>query len=277
MNLSYFHLMMKKSTHMHTVTRPALIVASLALLASQSLTAQYCPPDGFSLGVEPICRLAFANIDNVSPGDPSAPPNEDFTTLVAQVEQGATYTVTASGFTGGTPPDHLAANFDWDGDYTFETHVELADITGDNCDTETTGSFTVPLDAVIGFSRVRFVKTFSYYATDDGCLWGSSYGQSEDYTIQVLASTGIAKNEPGKFRIYPNPTNGEFTLVTPGELPLLDITIMDVSGPVMYQEHVIVGAGMAHGMDLRGVLPAGAYSVCVASGDRTATSRLLIQ
>lgn len=255
-----------------------MVTASLALIVGNSLSAQYCEPDGFSLGVEPICRLAFANIDNVSPGESSAPANEDFTLMVAQVQRGVTYTVTASGFTGGTPPNRLAANFDWDGDYTFETHIELADITGDNCDTESTSSFTVPMDAVIGFSRVRFVKTFSYSATDDGCLWSSSFGQSEDYTMEVVASgVGIAENAIAQFQLYPNPGNGNFTLVNTSDLPLLDITVFDVAGRIMHQEQAIVAKGAAHQMDLQGVLPAGAYSVRVGNANQYTTVRLLVQ
>lgn len=255
-----------------------MATASLALIAGNSLSAQYCEPDGFSLGVEPICRLAFANIDNVSPGTDSAPANEDFTAMVAQVQRGVTYTVTASGYTGGTPPNQLAANFDWDGDYTFETHVELANITGDNCDTESTSTFTVPMDAAIGFSRVRFVKTFSYNGSDDGCLWGSSYGQSEDYTIEVVSSgVGIAEHAPARFQLYPNPGNGNFTLVNTSDLPVLTITVFDVAGRVMHQEQANVANGATHQMDLQGSLPAGAYSVRVGNADQYATVRLLVQ
>ncbi len=270
--------MMRKITQMHPLRRSILAVASLALIAGNSLSAQYCAPDGFTLGVEPICRLAFANIDNVSPGTSSAPAHEDFTALVAQVQRGGTYTVTASGYTGGTPPNRLAANFDWDGDYSFETHVELANIVGDFCDTESTSSFTVPMDAAIGFSRVRFVKTFSYSAADNGCLWSSSFGQSEDYTIEVVDGTvGIAEDALSQFQLYPNPGNGNFTLVNTNDLPSLDITVLDLAGRVIHQEQTNVAKGASHQMELHGVLRAGAYTVRVGNADRYSTVRLLVQ
>lgn len=129
--------------------------------------------------------------------------------MVAQVERGETYTVTASGITGGTPPNRSAANFDRDGAYTFETHVELGDIVVDNCNGESYGSFTVPMDAAIGLYRVRFLRTFSYSATDNGCLWSSSYGQSDDHTIEVVSmSVGVPESALSPVKLYPDPGAG---------------------------------------------------------------------
>lgn len=254
-----------------------MLVAATAALTGDIAHAQYCAPDGFDLGVEPICRLIFADIDNSSPGTTDAPAYEDFTSMVAHLEAGATYTVIASGFTGETPPDHLAANFDWDGDYTFETHVELGDILGDNCDTETSGSFTVPMDAVIGASRVRFVKTFSYYADDDGCEWGSSYGQSEDYTVQVTPFTGIREYADRPFKVSPNPGNGDITLVNSGTGMSVDVVVLDLSGRTVHSERIASAPGTSFRMALSSVLSAGTYTVLVNSGGLRGTARLIVQ
>lgn len=264
-----------------TTTRSLLpgrhaLVAILAVSALPTL-AQYCAPDGFDLGVEPICRLVFADIDNTSPGTPSAPAYEDFTSLVAHLERGATYTVTASGYTGNTPPDHLAANFDWDGDYTFETHVELADITGDNCDTQTSGSFTVPADAMIGASRVRFVKTFSYYADDTGCQWGSSYGQAEDYTVDVALPTGIAERNSRVFTVAPNPGNGDITLGAGSDGTASDITVFDLSGRIVHRTRAVPAAGAPLRLDLSSMLSPGTYTVQVRQGGLERSARFVVQ
>lgn len=252
------------------------LVAILALSALPAL-AQYCEPDGFGLGVEPICRLVFADVDHTSPGTSDAPPYEDFTSVVAHLERGATYTVTASGYTGGTPPDHLAANFDWDGDYTFETHVELADILGDNCSTETTGSFTVPANAAIGASRVRFVKTFSYYADDTGCQWGSSYGQAEDYTVEVALSTGIADRGRRAFTVTPNPGRGDITLWGSGDGAASDITVLDLAGRIVHRERAVPAAGAPLRLDLSSILSPGTYTVQVRQGDLERSARFVVQ
>lgn len=272
---AYFQSMRTTITRSLPPGRHALV----AILAVSALPtpAQYCEPDGFSLGVEPICRLMFADIDNASPGTSSAPAYEDFTSLVAHLERGATYTVTASGYTGNTPPDHLAANFDWDGDYTFETHVELADITGDNCDTQTSGSFTVPADAAIGASRVRFVKTFSYYADDTGCQWGSSYGQAEDYTVEVALPTGIAERNSRVFTVAPNPGNGDITLWVGSDGTASDITVLDLSGRIVHRERAVPASGAPLRLDLSSTLSPGTYTVQVRQGGLERSARFVVQ
>ncbi|HEY0977293.1 MAG TPA: T9SS type A sorting domain-containing protein [Flavobacteriales bacterium] len=255
----------------------AVVSALLASAAERVHAQEYCVPDVFALGVEPICRLAFADIDNTSPGTSAAPAHEDFTAMTAHLEAGGTYSVTASGYTGGTPPNQLAANFDWDGDFIFETHVELADIVGDNCDTETTGSFTVPIDALIGTSRVRFVKTFSYDATDNGCAWFSSYGQSEDYTVEVQAASSIVERRDDLFRLLPNPSNGTFVLENRGLANVTDITVVDVSGRIVHTERATFGANARHHLDLSGRLTPGTYSAVILSTEARSVIRFIVQ
>ncbi|HEX2615945.1 MAG TPA: T9SS type A sorting domain-containing protein, partial [Flavobacteriales bacterium] len=242
------------------------------------LMAQYCEPDVFGLGTEPICHVAFADISNDSPSGTESPAYEDFTTIVAHLVPGTTYTVTIRGNTAGTPPNHLAMNFDWDLDYTFETHVELDDLAGGDCDTDASGSFTVPLNATLGNSRVRIVKTFSYGADDDGCMWYSSYGQAEDYTVNVNSTTsGIAAVDGRAFGAYPNPTTGNFTLTNNGADPVVDIRVLDMTGRLVHAERAVFAPGTGHDLQLANILSPGSYSLVALSGGVVSTVRLIVQ
>lgn len=238
--------------------------------------AQYCPPDGFGLGVEPICWLAFANVDHESPTD-GAPAYEDFTSIVADLEQGSTYVIRFTGITAGTPPNYVAANFDWDRDELFETHVEIGQITGDGCSDTLTGSFTVPADAALGLSRVRFVKTFSYNANDNGCDWSSSYGQAEDYSINVLpAGVGIADIHASAFKLYPNPSNGDMTLVNHGTGSVLDLRILDLAGRQVHAERLNAAPGTEHRLQLAGRIVPGTYHAVLHNNEAVRAVRFVV-
>lgn len=248
-----------------------------ALSAAAPALAQYCAPDVFTLGVEPICHVIFADLDHTSPSEGTAPAYEDFTALVAHVAPGVTYTVSVQGNTAGTPPNYIAANFDWDGDQLFETHVELGQLNGGNCDTEMTGEFTVPADAVIGTSRVRFVKTFSYSADDDGCAWFSSYGQAEDYTIDVSTTAGIVDLNAVPLGLFPNPNDGDFHLTNTGDSPNVEVRIMDVAGRTVHVERTVIAPGTAQPLSLSSYLSPGTYSALIASGTVTSVGRFIVR
>lgn len=256
------------------VFRKSLV--GLALLPF-ALQAQYCPPDVFGFGVEPICWVGFANVDNASPSTTSAPAYEDFTTIVAELVQGSVYTIRFTGFTDGTPPNYIAANFDWDRDSTFETHVEIGTITGDLCADTLTASFAVPADADLGLSRVRFVKTFTFNAGDTGCDWGSSYGQAEDYTINVSPAVGIVDRAAGSFKLYPNPNNGDMTVVNAGSGAWVDLRVLDIAGRQVHGERLSFARGASHELRLAGQLASGTYMTVLHDGSSVSTMRFVVR
>src|SRR5690606_16768850 len=143
----------------------------------------YCNTLAITNTVEPICNVTFAGIDNDSPSTVggSTPALEDFTNLVANVEQGGNYTISATGNTAGDFDTYITAYFDWDQDNVFETVVPLGFITNTVCGIVISAEVDVPADAALGQSRMRVVKNFNA-APIDPC--GSySYGQAEDYTV----------------------------------------------------------------------------------------------
>src|SRR5690606_14315077 len=91
----------------------------------------------------------------------STPAVEDFTSLVASVEQGGTYTISATGHTDGNFTNYITAFFDWDQDNVFETVVPLGSFVNTVCGTVISASVDVPADAALGQSRMRVVKNFS--------------------------------------------------------------------------------------------------------------------
>ncbi len=148
----------------------------------------YCTTINFITDVEPICNVTFADINNDSPSEiDGSPALEDFSAIVGHVVPGNTYTFSATGNTNGSFTTYITAFFDWDGNGTWETVVPIGSLTNDVCTTPATADVTVPVDAVVGTSRMRVVKNYNVSPTDPCATY--NYGQAEDYTIEVATGT----------------------------------------------------------------------------------------
>ncbi|NCT69201.1 MAG: hypothetical protein GXC76_16355 [Rhodanobacteraceae bacterium] len=145
----------------------------------------------FPSAVEPITRVKFTGIDNVSSADVGgSPAHEDFLGVAGgAVMAGQTYQMVVEGNTAGSFTTKVNAFVDWDRNGTFEAAetYTIGDITNS---TGTDGkqaiaNILVPTTATPGPVRLRVIKKYSSAAT--ACN-NSGYGQAEDYTLMVQAS-----------------------------------------------------------------------------------------
>ena len=156
-------------------------------IATFTVAINYCTAS--SSTVEPITKVIFAGIDNASTGTDGY---EDFTAIVAEVAEGETYTFTAEGNTGGNYKNHFTVWVDWDQNGVFDPE-ELYEVGFIENSTGADGKqvvydITVPADAASGETRMRVRKNYGNpYTSPCGT---NSFGQVEDYTVNVGGSTG---------------------------------------------------------------------------------------
>lgn len=172
------------------ITGPHIYIPAMAAWAFCSpVRAQtsHCQMTGLVFS-EPICRVIFADLDNTSPGETTAPTHEDFYHLAgATVNRGGTYQLQVTGNTDGDYTTSVYAYFDWDQDGVFETALTVGTLTNTFCTASTSAWVQVPSTAATGYTRMRILKKYGSTppSPNDGCTAGSSYGQSEDYSVYV--------------------------------------------------------------------------------------------
>ncbi len=167
----------------------------------------YCATQ-YTAETEPITYVNFAGIDNSSSELPNAPKNEYFLNIVGEVQQGQTYPMILKGFTGGAFTNHFTIFIDWNQDGDFNKTDErfaggsVTASTGLD-EKQALSNIAVPADAMLGTTRMRIIKNYNVPG-DDAC--GSySYGQSEDYLINI-GTLGINDNFiSNSIFLYPNP------------------------------------------------------------------------
>lgn len=215
----------------------------------------YCGPLTYST-VEPTTRVEFAGIANVNQpsGVGATPAHEFFLNQTAQVTTGSPYTITLDANTDGATFRHFFAVFiDWnqDGDFDetnekyFTTPETFINVLGSNGSSASpaTGTIAVPADAKPGLTRMR-VKSAFYSATGpntepnlsnfaNACVTtGSTYGQAEDYTVNVTASTaGTSNVDKNKVAVYPNPFKDLLRISDISNVK--SVSISDISGRVV--------------------------------------------
>ena len=152
----------------------------------------YCGPLDFGT-VEPITLVFGAGINNsTSAVVGGTPATEDFTAIVGEMEQGGTYTIDIAGNTDGPFIDYFVIFMDWNQNGILNDEGEVYEYTetlngSDGTDGAiVSNDIAVPADAALGETRMRVKKIYGVLDLTDPCV-GATYGQAEDYTINVSA------------------------------------------------------------------------------------------
>ena len=154
----------------------------------------YCGPLNFS-SVEPITFVQVADISNRTAASSNVP-HEDFTAIVGNVELGTSYPITFEGNTDGPYTNRFYVFVDWNQNGILNDPGEvyiipeyLVSSTGVD-GKQVFGTINVPADALLGNTRMRVKKTYGSTTYDNPCLTQTSFGQAEDYTINVQTGGG---------------------------------------------------------------------------------------
>jgi len=152
----------------------------------------YCQPI-IDFSVEPITLVEIANISNVSDAAlDGSPAVENFTDQIVEVEQNDSYAIALEGNTGGGFDNFFTVFVDWNQNGSLDDASEVYEIGSITNSTGTdgqqaTGTIEVPVDAMLGETRMRVYKNYNSSVTDP-CA-ANNFGQVEDYTVNVSEGT----------------------------------------------------------------------------------------
>jgi len=170
-----------------------------------SNTLSYCTSQGNSTADERIGRVQFGTINNASTGTAGY---ENFTAISTNATRGTSYTITITPtWTSTVYAEGYAVWIDYNQDGDFADAGELVWSRSATTATPVSGTFTIPTNAVLGSTRMRVSMKYNGIPTSCEAF---SYGQVEDYTINIVSSSKFDEVNPDdaiKITLYPNPTS----------------------------------------------------------------------
>lgn len=171
----------------------------------------HCFPS-VSYNIEPITYVGLHEIDNES-SVYSSIAYEDFTEISTELARGETYEMSFKGFTGGNFTNYFTVFIDFNEDGQFDSEEEAffteegnyVSITNSNGtdDVMATGFIHIPVETELGQKRMRVIKNYDQPILN--ACDAVSYGQIEDYTIEVVKEMSVEDQVFSEFTFYPNP------------------------------------------------------------------------
>lgn len=173
-------------------------------------TVTYCTSQGNSVADEKIGKVVFATINNTSTGGTGY---TNFTNLSTNVARGSSNTITITpSWTSTKYSEGYAVFIDYNQDGDFADSGETVFTKAASTATTATGTITIPATATLGATRMRV--SMKYNAIPTSCE-AFSYGQVEDYTVNITASAKIEEaSRTISFSLYPNPVKGDVLTIS---------------------------------------------------------------
>jgi len=223
----------------------------------------YCASKGNNVTYEWIARVQFSEMNNVT-GKNSG--YADFTSMTATVALGETLPVYyQAGFRSTKYTEHWTIWIDFNHNGTFDTDEKVSYGSSSSSDL-LTSNITIPSTALLGTTRMRV--SMKYASASTACET-FSYGEVEDYTINVLQTRTTTLSEPlmaenisdeapdFAFNVYPNPAVDEVTIELSGIEGDLMLTIYNLNGSLVYESLI----NKANNKINVGQLPKGIYLI----------------
>jgi len=205
-----------------------------------------------------------------------------YTTTNTSLAKGSSYTITVTPAIGTNigqayTDDEIAVWIDYNNDFTFSA-VERIGYVLVAAGWSNQFNFTVPTNAITGAVRMRVRISFSDAtqggAPIDPCAI-ATYGETEDYTINIIASGGAGVDDSALsyVNVYPNPTENEVTVdLTAATENVSKITLLDVTGKEV--KSLVVTENSITKFDISN-LASGLYQVVIAGSESTLTRRII--
>lgn len=156
----------------------------------------YCIVGATSTNFEKISNVTFGTINNNST---STAGYEDFTAQSTDVTPGSSYPISATISNFDSSGDNIMAWIDFNQNGIFEDS-EKTTLTAA---ATATGNIAIPSDAKIGTTRMR-VK-LAYGSSNLTACGTYSFGQVEDYSVNVVTSLAASTVTKNTVSVYPNP------------------------------------------------------------------------
>ncbi len=194
--------------------------------------------------------------------------------------KGTQYTVTVTPAVGATigqayTDDEIAVWIDYNNDFTFSSTERVGYvIVAAGWSNQFT--FTVPTSAITGAVRMRVRISYSVDGAIDPCAV-STYGEVEDYTINITAGGGVGLDEStiNNVVVYPNPAHEMVTVdLNNVQEKLTEIQLVDVTGRVLHSEKINDNVKL-YNLNISG-LAQGSYSI-VCKGINTSSNQRIIK
>jgi chitodextrinase len=231
-------------------------------------TVTYCTSTSSITTDERIGKVVFGTINNTSTGTAGY---ENFTALSTNAVRGTAYTITITPFwTSTVYKEGYAVWIDYNGNGVFTDAGEKVWTKAASTTTPVSGTFTIPATATLGATRMRVQMDYNTVPTSS-CL-SFTYGQVEDYTVNITSvarvDEEVVSNARISFNLYPNPVKGDI------------LNIANLEAPSTYRIFNMMGQELGSGKIENdsiyvGSLKTGTFLIEVSNGTSTMTKRFI--
>lgn len=243
-------------------------VVNVTTLAGSAVT--YCASTSNSTTDEKIARVVLGTINNPSTGTAGY---ENFTALSTNLTRGTANTITITpSWTSTVYSEGYAVWIDYNKNGLFTDAGELVYSKATSTATTASGSFTVPTTATVGTTRMRVSMKYNGIPTSCETL---SYGQVEDYSVNILAAAAIST-------LAENNSNDALTIVSLYPNPTRDILNIETNSATKFNYSVInylgqvVKSGSIENNSLNvSNLNAGVYILQINDGQKSVTKKFI--
>ena len=129
---------------------------------------------------------------------------------------------------------------------------------------------TIPTDATLGEHRLRAKSDWQQNSSDNPCQ-AAEYGETEDYTVNIVEALSTSDFNILNLRIFPNPADTDFVTVTSSVSGDKSIEVLDMNG------RKVISTIISDDKLNISSLETGFYMTKVTIDGKTSTSKLIIE
>ena len=236
-----------------------------------------CPPCQSFGNMAWGTAVTLVDFNGINNATGKTQPYTDYTdSLSSTIEIGNSYDLSTNVNTDGDYTIYATAWIDWNQDSDFDDAGETYDLgsarnTPDGITSLSPLAITVPADAEPGETTMRVAA--KYNAIPEQCETDYD-GEVEDYAIVVMPALGIVENS---FEIdpiiYPNPTDGNFSIDLGTNYESINIAITDLNGKIIQSKTYT----QSQLLNIKLKEASGIYLIVIKSEDHKAVIRLAVK